>query len=186
MNLPNKLVVFRIALIPFFLFFFLRAVPGESMFRVIALVIFLLAAITDYWDGYFARKWGMVTSFGKLMDPLADKMLVASALVALAARQELSAWVVVIVLCREFLVTGLRQLAIENGSGIISASIWGKLKTVIQMTMISCLVAGMGVPGLFGQFGFIVAQVLIYATVIITVFSAIDYVRDYKKAGAGT
>ena len=185
MNLPNKLVVLRIVLIPFFLFFFLRAEPGESIFRMIALAVFLLAAITDYWDGYFARKWGMVTSFGKLMDPLADKMLVTSALVALAARQELSAWVVVLVLCREFLVTGLRQLAIENGSGIISASIWGKLKTVVQITMIACLVAGMGTPELFGQFGFVVAQILIYATVIITVFSAVDYVRDYR-AGAGT
>ena len=179
-NLPNMLLVLRLVLIPFFLFFFLNAEPGESLFRLIAFVIYLIAAISDFLDGYLARKWNTVSNFGKLMDPLADKMLVSSALIALAYRQELAAWVVVVIICREFWVTALRQLALEQGKEVIAASNWGKIKTVLQMTMLGVLMAGMGTEELFGQTGNVIAAVLIYASVAATLVSAVEYTRDYK------
>ena len=183
MNLPNKLIIFRIALIPFFLFFFLTAQPGDSVFRLIAMVIFVLAAFSDFLDGYLARKWDMTTNFGKLMDPMADKMLVCSALVALVQRHELAAWVVIIIICREFWVTALRILALEQGREIISASKLGKVKTVLQMGMLACLLAGVG-SGAYGIFVHewwgIVANVLVILTVIATVFSAVEYTWGHR------
>jgi len=182
LNLPNMLIIFRILLIPVFLLFFLSAepVPGEPYFRLAAMVVFLIAAITDFFDGLLARRWNTVSNFGKLMDPLADKMLVCSALIALAHRQELAAWVVVVIICREFWVTALRQLALEQGQAVIAASMWGKIKTVLQIVMIVALIAGMGTDELFGQFGTIVATILVYAAVIATIVSAVDYTNDYK------
>lgn len=180
MNLANMLIVLRLVLIPFFLFFFLNAGQGESVYRLIAVTIYLVAAISDYFDGYLARKWNTVSNFGKLMDPLADKMLVSSALIALAYRQELSAWVVTIIICREFWVTGLRLLALEQGKVVIAASNWGKIKTVLQMTMLAAVMAGMGTAELFGEVGTMISTALIYMAVIATVVSAMEYTKNYR------
>ena len=181
-NLPNMLIVFRILLIPVFLFFFLNAEPvsGGSVFRWIATVVFIIASITDFFDGLLARKWNTVSNFGKLMDPLADKMLVSSALIALTYRQELAPWVVVVIICREFWVTALRQLALEQGKAVIAASTWGKAKTVLQIAMLIALMAGMGTGELFGQFGITTATILVYLAVIATIVSAVEYTHDYK------
>jgi len=167
-------------MIPVFLLFFLNAGPGVSAFRIVALLVFLAASISDFLDGYLARKWNMVSNFGKLMDPLADKMLVCSALVALTYRQELAAWVVVVIVCREFWVTALRQLALEQGQKVIAASNWGKIKTVLQIIMLIALMAGMGIYELFGAWGNTVATVLIYLAVFATILSAIEYTKDYR------
>lgn len=180
MNLPNMLLVLRIVLIPVFMFFFLNAGPGEDMFRLIAIIVYLIASISDFFDGYLARKWNQVSNFGKMMDPLADKMLVSAALIALVYRHELSAWVVTIIICREFWVTALRLLALEQGKEIISASTWGKIKTMLQMTMIAVLMTGMGTEELFGQVGTIIATVLVYLAVIATVVSAIEYTKNHR------
>jgi len=183
-NLPNLLIIFRIVLIPVFLFFFLNAEPMAygSAFRWVALVVFSIASITDYFDGLLARKWNTVSNFGKLMDPLADKMLVCSALIALASRQELAVWIVVVIICREFWVTALRQLALEQGKTVIAASMWGKIKTVLHITLIISLLAGLGTDSVlgFGQFGVFAITVLVYAAVAATIVSAVEYTKDYK------
>jgi len=184
-NLPNVLVILRIILIPVFLFFVLRIVPGEFVMRWLALIVFVVAAISDFLDGYFARKWSQVSSFGKLMDPLADKMLVSAALIALVYMQYLAVWIVVVIICREFWVTALRLLALEQGKEVIAASIWGKIKTVLQMTMIITLLTGFGTPNFllpinFGQVGSVIVTILIYLSLIATVFSAYEYTKSYK------
>jgi len=181
-NLPNMLIVFRILLIPVFLFFFLMAepAPSQSLFRLIAMIVFLIASITDFFDGLLARRWNTVSNFGKLMDPLADKMLVSSALIALSYRQELAAWAVVVIICREFWVTALRQLALEQGKEVIAASMWGKIKTVLQIVMLVALLAGMGAGQLLGQLGTTIATILVYLAVIATVVSAVEYTKDYR------
>ena len=153
--------------------------------RWLALVVFVAAAISDFFDGYYARKWSMVSSFGKLMDPLADKMLVSAALIALVYMQYLPVWIVVVIICREFWVTALRLLALEQGQEVIAASIWGKIKTVLQMAMIITLITGFGtsdflLPIDFGQAGSVIVTVLIYLALIATVFSAYEYTKSYK------
>ena len=175
------LIVLRIVLIPVFLFFFLNAEPEGGTFRLVAVAVFLVASISDFFDGHLARKWNMVSNFGKLIDPLADKMLVSAAMIALAYRQELAAWVVVIIICREFWITALRQLALEQSQEVIAASIWGKAKTALQMTMLTVLIAGIGnVDGLFGQTGAAIANILVYLAVIATVLSAVSYTKSHK------
>ena len=153
--------------------------------RWLALIVFVVAAISDFFDGYFARKWSQVSSFGKLMDPLADKMLVSAALIALVYMQYLAVWIVVIIICREFWVTALRLLALEQGKDVIAASIWGKIKTVLQMVMIITLITGFGTPDFllpinFGYTGSVIVTVLIYLSLIATVFSAYEYTKSYK------
>jgi len=167
-NLPNLLVILRIALIPVFLFFFL----DPAFNRIIPMAVFLIAAFSDFLDGHLARKWGTVSNFGKLMDPLADKMLVSAAMVALVYVQELSAWAVVIIICREFWVTSLRMLALEQGKEVIAASIWGKIKTVLQVIMLTVLIWGI-FPGTL-------SIILVYLAVIATVLSAAEYTKSYK------
>jgi len=184
-HLPNILVILRIVLIPVFLFFVLRIVPGEIAMRWLALFVFAVAAVSDFFDGYYARKWSMVSSFGKLMDPLADKMLVSAALIALVYMQYLQVWIVVIIICREFWVTALRLLALEQGQEVIAASIWGKIKTVLQMAMIITLITGFGTPDFllpidFGQVGSVMVTILIYLALIATIFSAYEYTKSYK------
>jgi CDP-diacylglycerol--glycerol-3-phosphate 3-phosphatidyltransferase len=179
-KLPNMLIVFRVLMIPVFLFFFLSAGPGDYVFRITATVIFLVAAISDFFDGHLARRWNTVSNFGKLMDPLADKMLVSTALVALAYRQELAAWVVAVIICREFWVTALRQLALEQGHHVIAASVWGKTKTVLQMTMLVAVMAGAGTHVFFGAWGGTVVNVLVYSAVFVTILSAVEYTKSYR------
>jgi len=132
MNLPNKLTVIRVLAIPFFLLFLYIS---KGIFRFLPLLIFAAAAITDAVDGYIARRDNLVTSFGKFMDPLADKLLTASAFIAFVEIGYLSSWVVVLIISREFLVSGFRTLAASKGV-TVAANPWGKIKTVFQMVLI--------------------------------------------------
>jgi CDP-diacylglycerol--glycerol-3-phosphate 3-phosphatidyltransferase len=170
MNLPNKLTMLRICMIPAFLFVYL-ANPFGSASRYVALAVFALASLTDMLDGQIARKRNLITNFGKLMDPLADKMLVAAALVAMTQTGDLAAWVVVVIISREFFITGLRMLALEQ-SKVIAASYWGKLKTVSQMVLILAILLGI-LPK-------IAADVLSYAVALLTLWSAVDYMMKNK------
>ena len=139
MNLPNKLTCFRVVLIPFFVFF-MMAPFFEGYGNYIALVIFIVASLTDLLDGKIARKYHLVTNFGKFMDPLADKLLVCSAMICLIQTGQLAAWIVIIIISREFIISGFRLIASDNGV-VIAASYWGKFKTVFQMVMICLMIA---------------------------------------------
>ena len=132
MNLPNKLTVLRVIMIPFFVFFLLWQGGENRTFRLIALALFIIASLTDLLDGKIARKYNLVTNFGKFMDPLADKLLVCSALICLIELGELPAWMVLIIISREFIISGFRLVASDNGV-VIAASYWGKFKTTFQM-----------------------------------------------------
>ena len=134
MNLPNKLTIFRVILIPFFVIFLLLDASNQT-YRYIADAIFIIASLTDMLDGKIARKYNLVTNFGKFMDPLADKLLVSAAMICLIATGQLAAWIVIIIISREFIISGFRLVASDNGI-VIAASYWGKLKTVFQMLMI--------------------------------------------------
>ena len=168
MNLPNKLTTFRVILIPFFVFFLL-APYFEGYGNYIALVIFIVASLTDFLDGKIARKYNLVTNFGKFMDPLADKLLVCSALICLIALDRIPAWIVIVIISREFIISGFRLIAADNDI-VIAASYWGKFKTVSQMFMLILLIADLG-----GAFNMI-AQVLIWVSLVLTIVSLIDYI----------
>ncbi len=172
MNLPNKLTMLRILLIPFFVVFMLIS-PGEAAYRWIALGIFITASLTDLLDGKIARKYGLVTNFGKLMDPLADKMLVSAALICLTALGQLAAWIVIVIISREFIISGLRQIAADNGV-VIAASYWGKYKTTFQMIMICLLIAGLDSLRLL-------TEIVTWAAVILTIVSLIDYMIKNRQ-----
>ena len=172
MNLPNKLTMLRILLIPFFVVFMLIS-PGEAAYRWIALGIFITASLTDLLDGKIARKYGLVTNFGKLMDPLADKMLVSAALICLTALGQLAAWIVIVIISREFIISGLRQIAADNGV-VIAASYWGKYKTTFQMIMICLLIAGLDSLRLL-------TGIVTWAAVILTIVSLIDYMIKNRQ-----
>ena len=167
MNLPNKLTVLRVLLIPFFVWFALvDLVPGYS--KYIAVLIFVVASLTDLLDGKIARKYHLVTNFGKFMDPLADKLLVCAALICLSASGMVPAWMVIIIISREFIISGFRLVASDNGV-VIAASYWGKFKTTFQMLMIIVLLLDLG--GVFDVIG----QVLTWIALILTVVSLVDY-----------
>ena len=168
MNLPNKLTVLRVIMVPFFVFFMLTDVGGAAN-KWIALIIFCVASLTDMLDGKIARARNLVTNFGKFMDPLADKLLVCSAMICLITKGQLASWIVIIIIAREFIISGFRLVASDNGI-IIAASYWGKFKTVAQMAMIIVLIADFG--GIFTMIG----NVLIWVSLILTVVSLIDYV----------
>jgi CDP-diacylglycerol--glycerol-3-phosphate 3-phosphatidyltransferase len=180
MNLPNKLTVLRILMIPIFLLLLLPV--GQALIlpislqtgRILAAVVFVLASLTDLLDGAIARKQNCVTTFGKFLDPIADKLLVASALMALNQLGEVSAWAVVIIIAREFIVQGVRIIA-ANDAVVISASIWGKIKTFSQMTAIVLILLCNYPFSLFTSFP--VGQVLLWISVVLTVFSGYDYLR---------
>ena len=186
LNLPNLLIIFRILLIPVFLVFYMATGPYDHAQRIVATLIFLTAALTDLLDGYLARKWNTVSNFGKLMDPLADKMLVSAGLVALAFRQELAAWVVILIISREFWVTSLRMLALEQGKTVIAASLWGKIKTVTQITMLSVIMGGISLLSFVGLDRFAAwlspwfIPLLVYTSVAATLFSAAEYTYSYR------
>ncbi len=169
MNLPNKLTLFRVILIPFFVFFLLIN-PESTALRVIADLIFIVASLTDMLDGKIARKYNLVTNFGKFMDPLADKLLVCSAMICLISTGQLYAWFVIIIVAREFIISGFRLIAAENGI-VIAANIFGKLKTVSQMIMIIILVANFNVP--FLQ---VLGQIFVWISLIMTVLSLVIYI----------
>lgn len=168
MNLPNKLTVLRIIMVPFFVFFMLTDVGGAAN-KWIALVIFCVASLTDMLDGKIARARGLVTNFGKFMDPLADKLLVCSAMICLIPLGKLTAWFVIIIIAREFIISGFRLVASDNGI-VIAASYWGKFKTVSQMFMVIVMIMDLG--GVFD----LVGTVLMWVALVLTIVSLIDYI----------
>ena len=168
MNLPNKLTVLRVIMVPFFVLFMLTDLGGEAG-KWIALVIFYLASLTDMLDGKIARARNLVTNFGKFMDPLADKLLVCSAMICLIPTGQLPAWVVIVIIAREFIISGFRLVASDSGI-VIAASYWGKFKTVSQMLMVIVLIADLG--GVFDMIG----TALIWIALILTVVSLVDYI----------
>ena len=199
MNLPNKITVARILLVPIFMI--VLYLPFDWA-NVVGVVIFIIASITDSLDGHIARSRNLVTNFGKFLDPIADKLLVAAALIALVGMNKIPSWFVTIVIAREFIVTGIRLLA--NGEGrVIAASVWGKLKTITQMIAIPLVLLDTTAPltsdkadvfminklqNLFFTFGEnpvintvgILATIMIMVSVVITVFSGVDYLVKNK------
>lgn len=175
MNLPNKLTILRVLLIPVFVVFLLAkdAIGPWSVYA--ALVVFVVASLTDMLDGKIARKYNLVTNFGKFMDPLADKLLVISALVCYVEMGRIPAWIVLIIIAREFIISGFRLVAAESGI-VIAASYWGKIKTTVQMITIIFMMPDFG-----GEVVFWVEQVLIYASLILTVVSLADYIIKNKN-----
>ena len=168
MNLPNKLTVLRIIMVPFFVFFMLTDAGGAAN-KWIALVIFCVASLTDMLDGKIARARGLVTNFGKFMDPLADKLLVCSAMICMIDLKRLPAWFVIIIIAREFIISGFRLIAAENGI-VIAANYWGKFKTVSQMIMIILLI--LHFDGIF----VILEQIFIWLSLALTIISLITYI----------
>lgn len=176
MNLPNKLTVVRVLMIPFFVWFMLPSLGGEmAASKWIALAIFCIASLTDLLDGKIARKYNLVTNFGKFMDPLADKLLVGAAMICLVEMGRLPAWIVIVIISREFIISGFRLIASDNGI-VIAASYWGKFKTVFQMAMIIVLIAAFE-----GSVFAVVEQILIWASLILTIVSLVDYIRKNKE-----
>jgi len=172
MNLPNKLTVLRVMMIPFFVVFMLTDLGG-AYGKYIALVIFAAASLTDLLDGKIARKYNLVTNFGKFMDPLADKLLVCSAMICLVELERLAAWIVIVIIAREFIISGFRLVASDNGV-VIAASYWGKFKTTFQMIMIILLILNLG-----GAFRTIEA-IVTWIALILTVVSLMDYLVKNK------
>ena len=166
MNLPNKLTLLRMGMIPLFVIFMMVSFAAG---RYIALAIFIAASLTDTADGYIARKYHLVTDFGKFMDPLADKLLVSSAMICLVHTGEIPFWVVIIIIAREFIISGFRLVAADNGI-VIAASMWGKVKTVCQMVMV--IVILLNIPSWH-----ILELILIYASLVLTIVSLADYMR---------
>lgn len=173
MNLPNKLTIFRVILIPFFVVFLLLD-PSNQTYRYIADATFIIASLTDMLDGKIARKYNLVTNFGKFMDPLADKLLVSAAMICLIATGQLAAWIVIVIISREFIISGFRLIASDNGI-VIAASYWGKFKTVFQMLMIIVLIANIQMP-----FFTVLGTILIYVALVLTIVSLIDYIVKNK------
>ena len=170
MNLPNKLTMFRVILIPFFIVFLL--VPITPIDKWIALGIFIVASLTDFLDGYIARKYHLVTNFGKFMDPLADKLLVCSALICLIELDRIPSWMVIIIIAREFVISGFRLIASDNGV-VIAASYWGKFKTTFQMIAVCLMIADIAMLSL-------VTSIVTWIAVILTVVSLVDYLIKNK------
>ena len=173
MNLPNKLTILRVILIPFFVVFMLFDITGAA-YKWIALVIFCVASLTDMLDGKIARKYNLVTNFGKFMDPLADKLLVCTALICLTSMNRLNVIVVLVIIAREFIISGFRLVASDNGI-VIAASYWGKFKTVSQMALIIVLIMDLG--GVWN----VVGTVLTWVALLLTVVSLIDYIAKNKQ-----
>ena len=173
MNLPNKLTVLRVLLIPFFVASLLYKAGEDYNFRIVALVIFAVAAITDTLDGMIARKYNLITDFGKFMDPLADKVLVCSGLICFVELRQLSSVTVLIVIAREFIISGIRLVASDNGV-VIAAAMSGKLKTVVQMITVILLIVNL--PQLI-----IVTNIFIVLMLFLTVFSLCDYIIKNKS-----
>ena len=173
MNLPNKLTVLRVCMIPFFVGMLLLNGGENQTYRYIAAAIFIVASLTDMLDGKIARKYNLVTNFGKFMDPLADKLLVCSALICLVDLKQLPAWMVIVIISREFIISGFRLVASDNGV-VIAASYWGKFKTTFQMLMIIVLLLNFG--GVFVLIG----QILTWIALILTVVSLVDYIVKNK------
>jgi len=169
MNLPNKLTVLRVIMIPFFVVMLMLDGGMNQTYRYIAAAIFIIASFTDFLDGSIARKYNLVTNFGKFMDPLADKLLVCSALICLIELGQLPAWMVLIIISREFIISGFRLVASDNGV-VIAASYWGKWKTVFQMISVILLIVN--IPALS-----MVTNIALWIALALTVISLVDYIK---------
>lgn len=198
MNLPNKLTMLRVILIPFYVFFLMTDVVGKAGMWI-ALGIFAVASITDFFDGKIARKYNLVTNFGKFMDPLADKLLVSSALICFIELNLLPAWFVIVIIAREFVISGFRLIASDNGV-VIAASWWGKFKTAFQMILIILvmLIQGCGRNMFWSEFLYSeyravdmiqtvnfsiwswIATIVAWISFILTIVSLIDYLVKNK------
>ena len=173
MNLPNKLTTLRVILIPFFCAALLWKGGSAASMRYLALAIFIIASLTDLLDGKIARKYNLVTNFGKFMDPLADKLLVCSALICLIELGQLPAWMVIIIISREFIISGFRLVASDNGV-VIAASYWGKFKTTFQMIAVILLI--LNIPALS-----LLTTICLWIALALTVISLIDYLKKNYK-----
>lgn len=193
MNLPNKLTLFRIILVPIMVLTPLlglhnNLIYGIPLTWIIIDAIFIIASITDKLDGYLARSKNQITAFGKFLDPIADKILVLTAMIMLVEANRLPAWIPIIVLFREFIVSGYRLIAVENDGKVIAASSWGKLKTVTQMMALILALIDMNSFGAFAQGGLqgfalilnIASTVLMSISIIATIFSGWDYIKNGK------
>lgn len=179
MNLPNKLTVLRVILIPFFVVFLLGKEYIGSWSPYAALFIFIAASLTDMLDGKIARKYNLITNFGKFMDPLADKLLVCTALICFVDLHRIPTWIVLIIIGREFVISGFRLVAAEGGN-VIAAGIWGKIKTAVTMVTICFMIPDFG-----GQTVHIIELILVYLCLILTVISLCDYLMKNKEVLAG-
>ena len=177
MNLPNKLTVLRVILIPFFVAAVLFDEGDSQMFRYLAASIFIVASLTDLLDGKIARKYNLVTNFGKFMDPLADKLLVCAALICLVELEQLPAWMVIVIVSREFIISGFRLVAAEQGI-VIAASYWGKFKTTFQMIAIILMIVDLKVLNP-------VTWLCTWIALILTVISLVDYIQKNHKVLTG-
>mgnify|MGYP000967479832 FL=1 len=173
MNLPNKITILRVCMIPFFLFFLLS--PSIPYSKYIAAVIFIVAALSDAVDGHIARKYNLITNFGKFIDPLADKLLVCSALICFVELRLVPAWIIIIIISREFIISGFRLVASDKGV-VIAASYWGKVKTTTQMVMSVLLILNFN-----GSIFNILEQIFIYLSLILTIVSLVDYLWKNKE-----
>ena len=174
-NLPNKLTVMRAVMVPFFVAALLWKDGTVYGLRLLALALFCVASFTDYLDGHIARKYNLVTNFGKFMDPLADKLLVCSALICMVQLKQLPAWIVIIIIAREFIISGFRLVASDQGI-VIAASMWGKSKTVSQMICIILLILNFTEGPLF-----LLTKIMIVVMTVLTVVSLIDYLAKNRK-----
>ncbi len=193
MNLPNKLTIFRIILVPVMVIVPFFNIKGEVLGIPIEYwildFIFILASLTDKLDGYLARKNNQITTIGKFLDPLADKILVLAAMILLVEMEKLPSWIPVIVLAREFLVSGYRLIAVEKGGNVIAASNWGKLKTVTQMVAIILAYIdlnsfGTCFTGTLSGFSFLLntlVTIMMITQTIATIFSGMDYMKGAKE-----
>ncbi len=193
MNLANKLTIFRMILVPILVIFAYLPISGTfydiPISMLIICLIFIIASITDKLDGYIARSRNQVTTFGKFLDPLADKILVLATMVVLVEKLKLPAWIPIIVLAREFIVSGFRLVAVEKGGKVVAASIWGKLKTVTQMVAIIFALIDIGsffsfISGNLSSVHLvinIIASIMMAISVVATIFSGIDYLVKGKE-----
>ena len=176
MNLPNKLTILRVIMIPFFVAALLYDGGVNQNMRYVAAALFIIASLTDMLDGKIARKYNLVTNFGKFMDPLADKLLVCSALICMIELRELPAWMVIIIISREFIISGFRLVASDNGV-VIAASYWGKFKTTFQMIGVVLLIFNIPVLSTL-------TTIIVWIALALTVISLVDYI--VKNAGVLT
>lgn len=171
MNLPNKLTIFRVILIIPFVIIMLSDFLGDAS-KWVALAIFIIASLTDLLDGKIARKYNLITNFGKFMDPLADKLLVSAAMICLVEIGKIPSWIVIVIISREFIISGFRLIASDNGV-VIAASYWGKFKTVFQMVMVVLMIADISQIQ-------ILTTVIMWVALVLTVISLIDYLIKNK------
>ena len=176
MNLPNKLTVVRMVLVPFFVAALLLSKTNDSL-KWVALALFVIASLTDFADGYIARKYNLITNFGKFMDPLADKILTISGMISLIELGRIPSWIVVIIVAREFIISGFRLVAAENGV-VIAANYWGKFKTTFQMIMIILMI--MNIPQLQ-----ILTDIVMWIALALTLISLWTYIMANKQVLAG-